>query len=114
MQFVSQLEGVPNACAFYRWPRAASVGPLAVRVRSAPAAAAAARRALALYQLDMAWFALGRRGREERRGDGSAIIGPTITILQLQLREDLVVHIRCVQSGHRVEWIEERRLRVDT
>ena len=34
-----------------------------------PAAAAAARRGLALYQLDMACFAAGRRGREVRRVD---------------------------------------------
>src|SRR6267378_1290093 len=36
-----------------------------------PAAAAAARRGLALYQLDMACFAAGRRGREVRRVEGN-------------------------------------------
>jgi hypothetical protein len=36
-----------------------------------PAAAAAARRGLALYQLDMACFAAGRRGREVRRVHGN-------------------------------------------
>ena len=41
-----------------------------------PAAAAAARRGLALYQLDMACFAAGRRGREVRRVDRTAFIRP--------------------------------------
>src|SRR5260370_38528667 len=36
-----------------------------------PAAAAAARRGLALFQLDMACFAAGRRGPEVRRVDGN-------------------------------------------
>src|SRR4030081_511197 len=36
-----------------------------------PAVAAAARRGLALYQLDMACFAARRRGREMRRVDGN-------------------------------------------
>jgi len=35
------------------------------------AAAAAARRGLALYQLDMACFVAGRRGREVRRMDAN-------------------------------------------
>ena len=36
-----------------------------------PAAAAAAGPGLALYQLDVACFAAGRRGREVRRVDGN-------------------------------------------
>ena len=46
-------------------------GALEVLVRPGPAAAAAARRGLALYQLDMACFAAGRRGREVRRVDAN-------------------------------------------
>ncbi len=38
-------------------------------MRPAPGCGAAARRGLALYPLDMACFAAGRRGREVRRVD---------------------------------------------